>query len=393
MIKLIRKILGIGVKARKPRTSRKQKSKSPLRAEEKAGYSTEAAKESLNAETTKRNAKMDQFVASQRQALFGTASNSRRDAKLRAERKELSPRAGSDIEQDVYVTLEEAYRGVRRSIEIDLRHINIRIPRGAETGTKVQVVGAGNPGINGGSSGNLILTVHVAEHEDFARVGVDLIVNHLLEVSPDRKVEIPTLVGPITRRVPVGTQSGEVLSLPGHGMPKLGENLSYGDLIFEVTVTLDPAGDYITAQGKVALLKELDALDKKREEKSQALRDSGSRESKVKKNAEFHHLQEQMGWLETRRKQIQESLHKSVVVNQEASHDRASIGSTVVIRETGSDIDEVYRIVGVAEANPRERKISNKSPIGQAVLGNTKGSKITVNTPDGLVEFTIIDIR
>ena len=338
-------------------------------------------------------AKTRKFVESQRQADFGPDSKSRRSAKHRVERKELSPRVGSDIEQDVYITLEEAYRGVRRSVEIDFRHINFRIPRGAETGTKVQVVGAGNPGINGGSSGNLVLTVHVAEHEHFTRAEEDLFVNYTLEVSIDSKVEIPTLRGPITRRVPTGTQSGEVLSLSSFGLPKLGDYNSFGDLYFKVKVILDPDGDYLTQQGRVALLNELDALEKQRVNMRQALRDTESRESKVKKNAEFHHIQEQMGWAEGRRQQIESILRNAEVLDYEEGGDEANIGSTVVIQEKGSDFEEEYRIVGVGEANPRERKISNKSPIGRAVLGKTKGRRIKVETPDGVVEFTILDIR
>ena len=66
------------------------------------------------------------------------------------------------------------------------------------------------------------------------------------------------------------------------------------------------------------------------------------------------------------------------------------IGSIVIIREEGSGEDEEYRIVGSAEANPRERKISQKSPIGSALLGKTKGRKVNVKTPDGVVKFKIV---
>lgn len=332
MIKLIRKILGIGKKPRKQRTPKRLTRKAPKTAEKNKGYSTEAAKETLNAEIAKRNAKMDVFVESQRQALFGPDSKSRRSAKLGGERKELSPRVGSDVEQEVYVTLKDAYKGVQRSIEIDFRHINYCIPRGAESGTKVQVVGAGNPGINGGPRGNLVLTIHVAEHEDFARSGDDLYVKHQLEVSTDRKVEIPTLRGTITRSIPAGTQSGEMLSLSGYGMPKLDEYNSYGDLYFKVQVILDPEVNYVTRQGKDALLKELEALDKRRGNMSRALRDTGSRESKVKKNADFHHIQEQMGWAEARRQQIEAILQSAVVVDYASAGDEVIIGSTVIIR-------------------------------------------------------------
>ena len=66
--------------------------------------------------------------------------------KREAQRKASYPRAGRDIEQDVSISLREAYQGVRRPITIDFRDINFDIPRGAATGTLVQVRGAGNPG-------------------------------------------------------------------------------------------------------------------------------------------------------------------------------------------------------------------------------------------------------
>ena len=72
---------------------------------------------------------------------------------------------------------------------------------------------------------------------------------------------------------------------------------------------------------------------------------------------------------------------------------KVRIGSTVVIQEDGEDFDEEYRIVGSAEANPRERKISEKSPIGSALLGKRIGKKVKVETPDGVIKFKIVDIR
>ena len=86
-------------------------------------------------------------------------------------------------------------------------------------------------------------------------------------------------------------------------------------------------------------------------------------------------------------------MRNATVVDNAGPSDEVRIGSVVVIREDGAGEDEEYRIVGSAEANPRERKISQKSPIGSALLGKTRGRKINVKTPDGLVKFKIVDIR
>ena len=81
------------------------------------------------------------------------------------------------------------------------------------------------------------------------------------------------------------------------------------------------------------------------------------------------------------------------MVENSGRSDEVRIGSTVIIQEYGEDYDEEYRIVGSAEANPRERKISEKSPIGSALLGKKLGAKIRVATPDGEIKFKIVDKR
>ena len=73
--------------------------------------------------------------------------------------------------------------------------------------------------------------------------------------------------------------------------------------------------------------------------------------------------------------------------------DVVNVGSTITLREEGEDQDETYMIVGAAEASPREGKISNKSPIGEAALGRKKGDKIRVRTPNGEVIFKIKKIQ
>ena len=150
---------------------------------------------------------------------------------------------------------------------------------------------------------------------------------------------------------------------------------------------------YLTKQGEADLRNELKELVKvKRPELAQRLKEAIA-QGDLKENADYHDAKEQQGFIEGRIQHIEAILRHATVVEEQGPSDKVRIGSTVVIREDGTDEDEEYKIVGSAEANPRERKISQKSPIGEALLGKKKGQKVRVETPDGSVKFKIIDVR
>ena len=112
----------------------------------------------------------------------------------------------------------------------------------------------------------------------------------------------------------------------------------------------------------------------------------------MKENADYHDAKEQLGFIEGRVLQIEAILRNAIVVDNSEPSDEVRIGSTVVIQEDGVGEDEEYRIVGSAEANPRARKISEKSPIGSALIGAKIGDKVKVKTPDGMIKLEIVDI-
>ena len=150
---------------------------------------------------------------------------------------------------------------------------------------------------------------------------------------------------------------------------------------------------YLTKQGEANLRNELKELvEVKRPELAQRLKEAIA-QGDLKENADYHDAKEQQGFIEGRIQHIEAILRTATVIEDNGSSDEVRIGSTVIIREDGTDEDEEYKIVGSAEANPRERKISQKSPIGAALLGKKKGPKVKVETPDGPVKFTIIDVR
>lgn len=150
---------------------------------------------------------------------------------------------------------------------------------------------------------------------------------------------------------------------------------------------------YLTTEGEEALRRELRQLREiRRPELARKLKEAAA-QGDLKENADYHDAKEQLGFIEGRVQHIEAILRNAIVVDNSEPSDEARVGSIVVIQEEGEDIDEEYRIVGSAEANPRERKISAKSPIGSALLGKGVGKKVKVKTPEGVIKFKIIDIR
>ena len=150
---------------------------------------------------------------------------------------------------------------------------------------------------------------------------------------------------------------------------------------------------YLTEEGETELRRELrELIEKRRPALAQKLKEAVA-QGDLKENADYHDAKEQLGFTEGRVQRIEAILRNAVVVESKGPSEEVRIGSTVVIREDGTAEDEEYKIVGSAEANPRERKISQKSPIGSALIGKKRGRKVNVKTPDGTIRFLIVEIR
>jgi len=149
--------------------------------------------------------------------------------------------AGEDIEQPITISLQEAYEGTTRIITKNGREINVNIPRGATTGTKVRLAGEGQPGIAGGPAGNLYLVVNVADDRLFERKDDDLYVDVNVDAFTAMlggEVEVPTMTRPVRMKIRGGTQSGQKLRLTGKGMPKLRSKNEFGNLYARVMITV-----------------------------------------------------------------------------------------------------------------------------------------------------------
>jgi DnaJ-class molecular chaperone len=152
------------------------------------------------------------------------------------------PRRGRNYEQPVEITLEEAYRGTQRVFQIDDQRIEVSIPAGAKTGTRVRVAGKGAPGVGGGPPGDLFLVINVAQHPQFERDGNDLeteVEVDLYTAVLGGEVAVPMPDGrSVMLRVPPETQNGTRFRLSGKGMPLLNNPERRGDLYAVLDVDL-----------------------------------------------------------------------------------------------------------------------------------------------------------
>jgi len=123
--------------------------------------------------------------------------------------------------------------------------INVRIPAGVDNGSKVRVPGRGNAGRNGGPPGDLYIVIEVAPHAHFRREGADISVKVPItvpEATLGAKVEVPTLWGRTTIRIPPGTKSGQKFRIKQQGAPAAGGR-GRGDEFAEVTIVPPPHDD------------------------------------------------------------------------------------------------------------------------------------------------------
>jgi DnaJ-class molecular chaperone len=185
-------------------------------------------------------------------------------------RKQQVKQRGTDIEQPVDITLQEAFDGVERAFTLQTaeqcstchgtglkddkicptcqgagslpktKRLDVKIPAGVKEGSRIRIGGEGNPGANGGPKGDLYLVVHMVPDSRFRREGDDLYVEVMVPVTAlvlGGEVQVPTLRGRVTMRVPNNSQNGRTLRLGGQGMPQLRGD-KRGDLYVKLNAAL-----------------------------------------------------------------------------------------------------------------------------------------------------------
>jgi curved DNA-binding protein len=143
------------------------------------------------------------------------------------------------FEQELSISLVEAFNGTTRQIEVDNRRLEVKIPRGARTGTKVRVANA--MPTPDGQRGDLFLVIRVMEDPRFERKDNHLYTDANIDLFTavlGGEITVPTLTGDILLTIPPGTQPGQMFRLAARGMPNLNAPDSLGDLFVRVKVNL-----------------------------------------------------------------------------------------------------------------------------------------------------------
>jgi len=150
----------------------------------------------------------------------------------------------------------------------------------------------------------------------------------------------------------------------------------------------------LTPEGLQKLKEEIEYLSnaKRREvaERIKHAREFGD----IAENSEYDDAKNEQAMLEHRIAMLEERLSNSRVIGEdEISKDVVSVGTKVRLRDLDANETIEYHIVGSAEANPAEHKLSNESPVGKAILGHKKGETVEVAAPRGSLKFKIMDIK
>jgi len=153
-------------------------------------------------------------------------------------------RRGRDLEQPVEITLEEAYHGTQRLLQVGDEKLEVKIPAGVETGSRVRISGKGKRAGRGGPRGHIYLSVTVLPHATFERNSADLYCVLPLDVYAavlGGEVAVPSLKGQVMLKIPAETQGGKRFRLKGLGMPNLKDPTSHGDLYADVQILVPTA--------------------------------------------------------------------------------------------------------------------------------------------------------
>ncbi len=150
----------------------------------------------------------------------------------------------------------------------------------------------------------------------------------------------------------------------------------------------------LTAEGYEKLTEEIELLrtDKRRDiaERIRVAREFGD----IAENAEYDDAKNDQAMLEHRIMLLEERLlHARVIEAGDVDTSVVSIGSRVRLKDMDANETVEYHIVGSAEANPAEHRLSNESPVGRAIIGHKKGEVVEVAAPRGSLKFKILDIK
>ncbi len=155
--------------------------------------------------------------------------------------RQRGPRRGRDYEQPVDISLRDAYFGATLTLQKDGQQLEVKVPAGVKTGSKVRVAGQGEAGREGGAAGDLYLIINVQPDPQFERDGDDLKMEapvDLYTLILGGETMVKTLNGDVSLKIPPETQPGRTFRLRGQGMPVLRDSQQHGDLLVKVQARL-----------------------------------------------------------------------------------------------------------------------------------------------------------
>ena len=164
----------------------------------------------------------------------------------------------------------------------------------------------------------------------------------------------------------------------------------WADIYFYNRMTDDKI-QYVTAEKKELLKKELLELKEYKIPEIAKRIDEAKQMGDLSENAEYHQAREDMSWIQSRVKEIEYVLANADIILSVAGSKTVQIGSQIKVKY--NDQKKEFTIVGSQEANPAIGKISNESPLGQAFLGRKEGDKVEIKVPAGVLEYKILEIK
>jgi curved DNA-binding protein len=168
-------------------------------------------------------------------------------------------RPGRDVQYEIEVTLDDANSGATKRFTVNGKRVEVKIPAGVDEGSKIRLTGQGEAGRDG-KRGDMYLIVKMLPHPVFERRGSDLYCEASVPyttASLGGELQVPTLSGRVTMKIPAGTQSGQSFRLTGQGISKLNSK-DRGDLYAKVRITVPKT---LSAREK-QLMEELAAISK-----------------------------------------------------------------------------------------------------------------------------------
>ena len=151
---------------------------------------------------------------------------------------------------------------------------------------------------------------------------------------------------------------------------------------------------YLTPEGLTNLERRLANLKEvRRPQVAERLRQAMEEGGDLSENAEYEDAKNEQAFVEGEIMRLEGILSSAQIIENTGKKDKVSLGSIITVIEKGTSDEEVYHLVGSAEANPKEGKISSESPLGKALLGKKPKDNVKVDAPGGEIIFVIKSIE